>query len=85
MWRGDFVLSVSRDFISRCPAPLLVLPGADSDPYHPTQTGEEIARLAPDARVVKTWKDPAHVEAATMAVRYFLRAHAAGTSRVGQL
>jgi pimeloyl-ACP methyl ester carboxylesterase len=73
MWAGDFVLSVSRDFVRACSTPLLVLPGVDR--YHPTATGREIARLARRARLVEPWKDPQHVGPATAAVRDFLKAH----------
>jgi pimeloyl-ACP methyl ester carboxylesterase len=73
MWAGDFVLSVSRDFVRTCATPLLVLPGVD--PYHPTATGREIAELARDTRLVEPWKDPQHVGPATAAVRDFLEIH----------
>jgi pimeloyl-ACP methyl ester carboxylesterase len=73
MWSGDFVLSVSRDFVRNCSTPLLVLPGVDR--YHPTATGREIAGLARDARLVEPWKDTQHVGAATAAVRDFLKTH----------
>jgi pimeloyl-ACP methyl ester carboxylesterase len=72
MWEGDFVLSVSRDFLRKCSTPLLVLPGVDR--YHPTATGREIAALARDARLVEPWKDAQHVGGATTAVRDFLKA-----------
>jgi pimeloyl-ACP methyl ester carboxylesterase len=71
MWAGDFVLSVSRDFVRTCSTPLLVLPGVDR--YHPTETGREIAGLARQARLVEAWKDPQHVGPATSAVRDFLK------------
>ena len=75
MWRGDFVVSVDRDVVARCPVPLLVLPGIDD--YHPTGTGREVAALAPHAEVVEPWKDsPEHVAAATGAVMEFLSRHA---------
>jgi pimeloyl-ACP methyl ester carboxylesterase len=73
MWAGDFVLSVSRDFVRNCSTPLLVMPGVDR--YHPTATGREIAGLARNARLVEPWKDPQHVGPATAAVRDFLKAH----------
>lgn len=75
MWSSDFVVSVDRRVISGCPVPLLVLPGVDD--YHPTATGREVARLAPQAEVLEPWKDtPAHTESATAAVRDFLLRHA---------
>jgi pimeloyl-ACP methyl ester carboxylesterase len=73
MFEGDFVLSVSRDFVASCVTPLLVLPGVDR--YHPTATGREIAELALDASLIQPWKDPEHVAPATTAVRDFLVAH----------
>ncbi len=76
MFTGDFVLSVSRDFVRNCATPLLVLPGVDR--YHPTATGGEIAELAREARLVEPWKDPEHVGPATAAVRDFLKAHTPG-------
>jgi pimeloyl-ACP methyl ester carboxylesterase len=73
MWTGDFVLSVSRDFVRSCSTPLLVLPGVDR--YHPTGIGREVAGLGRDARLVEPWKDPQHVGPATAAVRDFLKTH----------
>jgi pimeloyl-ACP methyl ester carboxylesterase len=73
MWAGDFVLSVSRDFVKNCSTPLLVLPGVDR--YHPTATGREIAGLARQARLLEPWKDPQHVGPAITAVRDFLKTH----------
>jgi fermentation-respiration switch protein FrsA (DUF1100 family) len=73
MFEGDFVLSVSRDFVRNCATPLLVLPGVDR--YHPTATGREVAELARDASLIEPWKDPEHVATATAAVRDFLEAH----------
>ena len=75
MWREDFVVSVGRDVISTCPVPLLVMPGIDD--YHPTETGREIARLAPQAELLEPWKDtPEHIGEATERVRDYLLSHA---------
>ena len=76
MWgRRDFVVSVEREAIAAFDTPMLVLPGIDD--YHPTETGREIAALAPAAEVLEPWKDsPEHIEAATRAVRRFLLDHA---------
>lgn len=73
MYGGDFVFTVSRDFVSRCQTPLLVLRG--NDRYHPEETSREIARLAPDATLVEHWKEPAHIAAAKDAMERFLAAH----------
>lgn len=75
MWSDDFVVSVGRDVVADCPVPLLVLPGVDD--YHPTETGREVAALAPQAEVLEPWKDsPEHIAVATEAVREFLSRHA---------
>jgi len=74
MWSGDFVLSVSRDFVRSCMTPLLVLPGVD--PFHPTAIGREVAQLAPKAEAMEPWKDTPELIAESVArVRGFLRAH----------
>lgn len=72
MWEGEFVLSVSRDFVRTCPTPLLVLPGVD--PFHPTAIGREVAELAPRAEVMEPWKDtPERIQACIERVRSFLK------------
>ena len=74
MWTGDFVLSVSRDFVRSCTTPLMVLPGTES--YHPTATGREIGELAAEAVVVEPWNDSElHIAEATTTVRGFLKTH----------
>ena len=74
MWRDDFVVSVSRDFVRSCRARILVLPG--TDPYHPTAVGREIAALAPAGRVFEPWNDTRpSVDRAVNTVRSFLEMH----------
>jgi pimeloyl-ACP methyl ester carboxylesterase len=74
MWRGDFVVSASRDFVRSCSTPLLVLPGTDR--YHPTATGHEIAALARAGRVIEPWNDSQdHALNAAEAVHEFLQTH----------
>jgi hypothetical protein len=74
MWSGDFVLSVSRDFVRSCNTPLLVLPGIDLP--HPTAIGREIASLAPRAELLEPWKEPADLVPQTVErIRRFLRSH----------
>src|SRR5258707_281000 len=53
---GDFVFSVSRDFLRRCPTPLLLQPASDKP--HPAETSAEIARLAPNLEIQKDWRAP---------------------------
>jgi pimeloyl-ACP methyl ester carboxylesterase len=74
MYGGDFVFSVSRDFVRRCSTPLLVLMG--NDVYHPTATSREIADIAPSATLIEQWKDPDIVPTTVSRVRDFLTAHA---------
>jgi pimeloyl-ACP methyl ester carboxylesterase len=73
LYGGDFVFSVSRDDVRRCPAPLLVLRG--NDVYHPAETSEEIARIAPRAELVASWKDGPDVRLAVARVLAFLAEH----------
>jgi pimeloyl-ACP methyl ester carboxylesterase len=73
MFGGDFVFSVTRDFVRRCPVPLLVQPG--DDPPHPAVAGEEVGQLAPNAEMMREWKGPAHLQAAIRRVSDFLARH----------
>lgn len=73
MYDGDFVFSVTRDFVRACRTPLLVLAGDDL--YHPATIAEEIARLAPNAELIMKWKTPDTTPAAVARVRAFLKEH----------
>jgi len=76
MFGGDFVFSVTRDFVRSCPVPLLVLPG--NDEFHPRAVAEEIVDLAPDAELLDGW---AGNHAATAErIRAFLTAHTPGSA-----
>jgi pimeloyl-ACP methyl ester carboxylesterase len=71
MWREDFVVSVSREFVQDCDTPLFVLPGTDR--YHPQASGREVATLAPAGQVYEPWNDSQlHVTQAAEAIRTFL-------------
>jgi pimeloyl-ACP methyl ester carboxylesterase len=70
MFGGDFVFSVSRDFVRTCRTPLYLQPGTDKP--HPAKTSEEIADLAPNIEVQKDWKAPTHLEESIRRVRVFL-------------
>jgi pimeloyl-ACP methyl ester carboxylesterase len=70
MFSGDFVFSVSRDFVRSCLTPMLILAG--SDPFHPTEVSLELARLAPNAELIMEWKTPDTVGAAVERVRAWL-------------
>jgi len=73
LYGTDFVFSVTREFVKTCRIPLLVMPGDDAP--HPTVIGEEIARLAPKAEILRQWKGPAHLDAATAFITAFLLKH----------
>ncbi len=73
LFGGDFVFSVTRDFLRRCTTPLLLLPGSDTP--HPAAVSAEIARLAPDVEVQQHWRGPEHLEEAIRTVTDFLRRH----------
>jgi pimeloyl-ACP methyl ester carboxylesterase len=72
---GDFVYSVSRDFVRSCQTPMLVMP--DDVPAHPYAVAMEVAELAPNAEVtIYPWKEtPELKHQAVQHVRDFLRAH----------
>jgi pimeloyl-ACP methyl ester carboxylesterase len=71
----DFVFTVSRDFVSKCQTPVLILP--DDVPAHPYAVAMECAMLAPNAEVsMYPWKEPKErVPLAVRQIRSFLRAH----------
>jgi pimeloyl-ACP methyl ester carboxylesterase len=73
MFGGDFVFSVTREFVRQCKPPLLVMPG--DDPPHPQVIGEEIAELAPNVEVLRRWKGPEHLQTAIDRVTQFLDRH----------
>lgn len=73
MYGGDFVFSVTRDFVRSSAVPLLVLAGDDT--FHPTPVAREIAELAPKAELILAWKTPDAVREAVARVRAFLKSH----------
>ena len=73
MFGGDFIFSVTREFVRQCKIPLLVMPG--DDPPHPQVIGEEIVELAPNVEVLRQWKGPEHLQTAIDRVAQFLDRH----------
>jgi pimeloyl-ACP methyl ester carboxylesterase len=73
MWGGDFVFSVSRDFVRRCTVPCLVLPGSDTP--HPAVIGAELAELLPHGELLQDWKGPQHLAEQQHRVEEFLAKH----------
>ena len=70
MFGGDFVFSVSRNFVRRCPTPLLLQPGTDKP--HPAATSAEIEKLAPNLEVQRDWRSPTHLAESIRRVGDFL-------------
>ncbi len=77
---ADFVYSVSRDDVSSCQTPLLVMP--DNTPSHSYEAAIEVAELAPKGeQTVYPWKEQEDVKAKTInQVRDFLKAHQPATA-----
>jgi pimeloyl-ACP methyl ester carboxylesterase len=73
MYDSDFLFTVDRGFVARCPVPLLVLCG--NDLYHPLDVSLEIARSAPRAELIERWKEPEAQPAARAALERFLAEH----------
>ncbi|HZT50958.1 MAG TPA: alpha/beta fold hydrolase [Stellaceae bacterium] len=73
LFGGDFVFSVTRDFVRGCRIPMLVMPGDDAP--HPAAVAHEVAKLAPVVEVMHPWKGPDHLRAAIQRVRDFLERH----------
>lgn len=73
MYDGDFVFSVTRDFVRGCQTPLMVLAG--NDLYHPEPIAQETADPAPNAELIMQWKTPDATPGAVARVRTFLEAH----------
>ncbi|MEZ5934565.1 MAG: alpha/beta hydrolase [Alphaproteobacteria bacterium] len=70
MFGGDFVFSVTPDFVAGLDLPILLMPG--DDVMHPTETSAELASLAGNGTVVSPWKGGDHRDAAMLEVRDFL-------------
>lgn len=73
--KSDFVFTVTREFVSKCQTPVLIMP--DDIPAHPYAVAMESAMLAPNAEVtLYPWKEPKErIPLAVRQVRSFLRAH----------
>jgi pimeloyl-ACP methyl ester carboxylesterase len=70
MFGGEFVFSVSREFVRHCDVPFLVLSGHDH--FHPPEVAEEIAELAPRAELVEQWAGEELKPATRDKIRTFL-------------
>jgi pimeloyl-ACP methyl ester carboxylesterase len=72
---GDFVFTVTRDFVRNCRTSVLILP--DDVPAHPYAVAMESAHLAPNAQVsLYPWKaNPEQIQLALRHIRAFLKAN----------
>ena len=73
MFGGDFVFSVTREFLRTCRTPMLLQPGSDTP--HPAATSAEIEQLAPNLEVQKDWRGPTHLAESIRRVTDFLTRH----------
>ena len=73
--RGDFVFTVTRDFVRSLKTPLLIAP--DDVPTHPYEVAMEVAGLAPNCEVtIYPWKDSQpHIDETVAHARRFLKTH----------
>jgi pimeloyl-ACP methyl ester carboxylesterase len=78
MFAGDFIFSVTRDFVGRCDVPSLLMPGDDT--MHPVTVSADIARLT-GAEVLSPWKGADYRDAAIERTRDFFLEHTPGASR----
>jgi hypothetical protein len=76
MYKGEFLLSVTREEVAECQTPILVFMGDDQ--YHPQSTSREIAALAPHATLVEHWKDESFVGQTDATIKDFLAEHTPG-------
>ena len=53
MFGGEFVFTVSEEFVGSCQTPLLVMPGSDN--FHPREVAERITELAPKGLFLDPW------------------------------
>jgi pimeloyl-ACP methyl ester carboxylesterase len=72
MFGGDFIFSVSREFVRECAIPMLLMPGNDT--VHAANVSEDLAK-APNVEVLTPWKGIALRETAMQRVREFLLRH----------
>ena len=72
MFGGDFIFSVTRDFVRGYAIPMLLMPG--NDMVHAANVSDDLAQ-APDVEVLMPWKGVELREMAMRRVRDFLIRH----------
>jgi pimeloyl-ACP methyl ester carboxylesterase len=75
MFGGDFIFSVTREFVRQCEIPALLMPGDDL--VHAANVSADIARM-PDVTVLDPWKGVDLRVDAMRRVREFLLDHTPG-------
>jgi pimeloyl-ACP methyl ester carboxylesterase len=70
LFGGDFVFSVTPEFVAGLDVPLLLMPG--DDVMHPPETSAELERLAQRGTTVAPWKGDQQRDAAMLRVGDFL-------------
>lgn len=73
LYEPGFVYCVDRAFVSSCATPCLILAG--NDEAHPLPISEELAKLLPQAELVREWKTEPALTAARARVTEFLAKH----------
>jgi pimeloyl-ACP methyl ester carboxylesterase len=72
LFGGDFIFSVSTQFVHECTIPMLLMPG--DDVMHPLEISAELAK-APRVEIVTPWRGPERREYAMHRVHDFLIDH----------
>jgi len=72
MFGGDFIFSVTREFVRTCAIPMLLMPG--NDLVHAPNVSDDLA-LAPNVDVLTPWKGVELRDSAMQRVRGFLESH----------
>ena len=72
MFGGDFIFSVTREFVRTCAIPMLLMPG--NDLVHAANVSDDLA-LAPNVDVLTPWKGVELRDSAMQRVRGFLESH----------
>lgn len=76
MFGGDFLFSVTPDFVASCDVPMLLMPGDDR--MHPAEISAEILRLAKRAVQIAPWKGAQHRDNAMQSALHFFLEHRPG-------
>ncbi len=71
MFSLEFVHSVTREFVAKCPTPMLLMPGSDA--AHPAAISDEVLRLAPRIEYLKPWKGEGRAYSALCTRDFLLR------------